>query len=52
MELKDKPDVPVAELHQRTIVQGAQVGIGDTNLPLVRAIESAQHVKQCALPHA
>ncbi len=52
MELKDEPDVSIAELDERAIAQGAEVGIGHANLTRVRTIESAQQVQQRALPDA
>src|SRR4029434_10711777 len=49
VKLKDEPDVPVAKLHQRGIVQRSQVGICQMNRPRIGAIQSAKQMQQRAL---
>ncbi len=52
VELKDEPDVAVAERDDLGIGQGGQFGVGDGDGALVCAIEASQEVQEGALAHA
>ena len=52
MKLKHEPDVPVSERDDLLVGHRSDVAVADRYGAAIDAIESAQHVQKCALPHA